>query len=489
MDDLAHASATELLRQLSAGLVTAEELVRRLFERRARLDGRLNALVQIDHDGALREAARIDSARAHGEPMGALAGLPLSIKEAFHVRGLRTTAGAVHLKENVAAEDAPAVSRLRAQGAIVLAKTNVPTFTADWQTFNDVYGTTNNPWDEARTPGGSSGGAAAALAARLVPAELGSDLCGCIRVPAHYCGVFGHRSTYGLVSVRGHVPGDPASRVEPDLASAGPMARSAADLRLLLRVLADPWIEPTRALDLSGETLGRGPALRVLCWLDTPGHAVDVDLLHRYHEVLDRLAAHPWIRLEHGEPEEFSSAELLELCMALTGRLMATAMSPIQRLGAAVFSLGGRWAERLLDLPDGVLRFHRAMLESAAMHDAVDRRRRDCAERVARFFERYDLLITPVSPCAAFPHDHGPLARRRLHVNGALVHYNEHLAWNALATVVGLPATVVPVGRTAHGLPCGLQVIGPRFADDRTLDLAELLEDLIAWREVPDGYA
>lgn len=489
MVELARTSATELLRQLEAGSVTAEELLRRALERCQRLNGGLNALVQIEGDRALREASAIDAARARGEPLGALAGLPVTVKEAFHVRGFRTTAGAPHLRNNSPADDAPAVARLRGEGAVVFAKTNVPTFTADWQTYNDVYGTTNNPWDETRTPGGSSGGAAAALAAGLTPLELGSDLCGCIRVPAHYCGVLGHRATYGLISVRGHVPGDPAGRVEPDLAAAGPMARTAADLRLLLRVLADPWIEPTRTLDLSGETLGRGAPLRVLCWLDAPGHPVDAELLHRYREVLDRLATHPWIRLEHGAPEELSHAEILELCMSLTGRLMATAMNPIQRLAAAVFGLGGRWAERLLDMPEGLLGFPRAMLEGSAARDATDRRRLACSERVAQLFTRYDLLVTPVSPCAAFPHDHGPLARRRLRVDGNLVHYNEHLAWNALPTVIGLPATVVPAGLTAQGLPCGLQVIGPRFADDRTIDLAEILEGVVAWREVPRGYA
>src|SRR5436190_11003530 len=235
-----YGAAAALLAALAARQISAVELTDHAIARIEGLDARINAVVVRDFERARAAAAQADKALAAGERRPLL-GLPMTVKEAFNVAGLPTTWGFPRGKDWRPAEDALIVARAKAAGAIVLGKTNVPVALADWQSYNDIYGTTNNPWDLGRTPGGSSGGSAASLAAGYVPLELGSDIGGSLRVPAHYCGVFAHKPTYGLVPTRGHTPPNvPPLPVDIDLAVVGPMARSAADLALALDVIAGP---------------------------------------------------------------------------------------------------------------------------------------------------------------------------------------------------------------------------------------------------------
>ncbi len=239
MSEQSYRSAGTLLAQLASGETTSVALVNHYFSRMAQFNKPLNAVVQQHYALALEAAARADRERLEGRARGVLHGLPCTVKESFDVQGWLTTSGAHYLKDNRATQDAPSIARLRAAGAILMGKTNVPMMTADWQTYNDLYGTTHNLWDRQRSPGGSSGGAAVAVAADFTPVEFGSDLFGSLRIPAHYTGVYAHRCSLGLMSVRGHVPGGgPQATDEPDLSTAGPMARSAADLRLMMRALS-----------------------------------------------------------------------------------------------------------------------------------------------------------------------------------------------------------------------------------------------------------
>lgn len=235
-------TASEQIGALRARRASAVELLDESITRIESHDGNLNAVVVRDYARARMAAVQADVALSHGDPRPLL-GLPMTVKEAFNVAGLPTTWGIPGTDRIDVGQDAVAIGRLKNAGAVIIGKTNVCTQLADWQTFNQVYGTTNNPWDLNRTPGGSSGGSAAALAAGFVSLELGSDLSGSLRIPAHCCGIFAHKPTFGLVPTRGFAPpGVPVLSVshDVDFAVVGPMARSAADLSLALDVIAGP---------------------------------------------------------------------------------------------------------------------------------------------------------------------------------------------------------------------------------------------------------
>jgi amidase len=286
MPELGFRSASDLLRALTQREISSRELLEHYLARVERWNPGLRAIVTLDADRALRRADEADAARGRGEIRGPLHGLPISVKDCFETKGLRTTAGSPRLAEHVPTADAAAVARLEAAGAIVFAKTNTPPLAMDWQTYNPLFGTTCNPWDASRTPGGSSGGSAAAIAAGLTGLELGSDIGGSIRVPAGWCGIFGHKPSWGIVPQRGHIPGWPGSLREDDINVVGPLARSAEDLALALRVLAGPLPDRARAwkLELPPPRRGALREFRVAAWLDDPAGPVD-------DAVRERLAA------------------------------------------------------------------------------------------------------------------------------------------------------------------------------------------------------
>ena len=280
MTDLHFLPATELCRLLRDGDVSSVELLDHFLARVEAHNPGLNAVVALDAERARARAAEADAARRQGESWGPLHGLPITVKDAFETEGLVTTSGAPELRDHVPDSDADAVARLKAAGAVVFGKTNLPIHAGDLQTFNDVYGRTNNPWAPDRSPGGSSGGSAAALAAGLTGLELGSDIGGSIRNPAHYCGVFGLKPTWGVVPPRGHIPGPPGTLKPADVNVVGPLGRSAADLALGLDVLAGP-----AGLDAAGWRLalpparngGALPGLRVATWFDDPFAPIAAD--------------------------------------------------------------------------------------------------------------------------------------------------------------------------------------------------------------------
>ncbi|MBO0713409.1 MAG: hypothetical protein J2P59_01545, partial [Acidimicrobiales bacterium] len=239
-DELAFLPSVELLALLERGELSSRELLDTYLDRLDRHNKAINAIVTLDAERARQRAREADEARAHGESWGPLHGLPVTVKDVFETDGLRTTAGSPDLADYVPDRDAVLVGRLRGAGAVIFGKTNTPTMAADGQTFNPIFGTTNNPWDLTRTPGGSSGGCGAALAAGLTPLSFGSDIAGSIRIPANFCGVYGHKPSFGLIPQRGHIPGPPGQRLERDINVVGPLARDARDLDLALSVLAGP---------------------------------------------------------------------------------------------------------------------------------------------------------------------------------------------------------------------------------------------------------
>lgn len=468
-DDLLLGSARDMLRALDRGGIGAEELLRLHWERSDRLNPVLNAIVDQDRDSALAAARHVDRIRAQGGRAGVLAGLPMTIKDSFAVAGMSACCGMPAMKDHRPAADAVAVARLRRAGAVIYGKTNVPYACGDHQSYNDVHGTTRNPWDPSRTPGGSSGGSAAALAAGLTALELGSDIGGSIRCPAHFCGVYGHKTTYGLLPGAGHLPPAPDPSRPPELSVIGPLARDPGDLSLALDVL----------LDLSGAD-GAAPLpvarharladFRVGLWLDAyPLESACRAAILRFVDDLRHAGA----RIDEGarpdiDPAKSSAVYLETLFGVLGSRMDEKARDAFVTLARAAGPVP--YAEALL----------RAVERPGHLDPAIRAARAGLGRAWRAFFDAYDVLICPVTATTAFPHDHagghGPAAQlhRTLQVDGRPRPYLDTLQWPSLATVANLPATAMPTGRRVDGLPVGVQIIGP-LAEDRTpLRFAEL---------------
>ncbi|MEU3600822.1 amidase [Streptomyces sp. NPDC006798] len=467
-------TAEELGAALRAGDVSSAELTEDAIARIERDDESVNAICVPDFDRA-REAARAaDRARARGED-GPLLGVPVTVKECYDIAGLPTTWGIPAHRDHRPAEDAVQVSRLGAAGAVILGKTNVPLGLQDVQTFNDIYGTTNNPWDLGRTPGGSSGGSAAALAAGFGALSIGSDLGGSLRNPAHYCGVYAHKPSLGLVAGRGMVPPDvPALPADFDLAVVGPMARSARDLTLLLDVMAGPdplTLGVAYGLTLPPARHRRLADFRVLVLDRHPLLPTSAAVRAGVGRVADALVAGGArvVRESPLLPDPVEAAVLYnQLLISGSVARFPVGADELIRAEAAALSPDDRslTATRLR----AMLFSHRDWLRANALRELHRHGWR-------RFFAEFDAVVCPVMPTPAFPHTHhpGPM-ERMIDIDGAEYPYFDQLVWAGTATMPGLPATAVPAGRSPEGLPVGAQIIGPMFEDRTPLMLAELLE-------------
>jgi len=447
LSDLDAAPAHALAAAIAGGRLGAREACERAIARIERRDGALNAVVVRDFERARAQADRADQALARGERRPLL-GVPMTVKESYDVAGLPTTWGLPPFRDHRPTADAVAVARLKAAGAVILGKTNVPPALADWQCANPIYGRTVHPLDHARTPGDSSGGAAAALASGMVPLELGSDIGGSIRVPAAFCGVFGHKPTYGLVPARGHgFPGTDGAEVA--LAVCGPLARSAADLELALGVVAGPDVDRADGWALSL------PA--------PPAQLAGTRLL--------ALDAHPCARTQRA----------IAGTVAHVARLASAAGAGVDRESPLLPDLAGAHEayQRLLTPivtrgapnPGPIISAHEWM---AALDEQLRAQRRWRA-----LFEHYDAVVTPAFGTVAYPYvEEQSFAARTLTIDGEVTAYGDQLAWPGVATFPGLPATVAPLGATSDGLPIGLQVIGPAWHDRRTIAIAGWLHAL-----------
>ncbi|CAM5276399.1 amidase [Streptomyces xanthochromogenes] len=476
-------TAEELGAALRTGEVTSAQLTDEAISGIERDDKAVNAICVPDFDRARAAARDADEARARGD-VRPLLGIPVTVKESYNVAGLPTTWGMPPHRDHLPAEDAVQVSRLKAAGAVVLGKTNVPVGLQDIQSFNGIYGTTNNPWDHGRTPGGSSGGSAAALASGFGALSIGSDLAGSLRTPAHFCGVYAHKPTIGLAATRGMVsPTAPALPTELDLAVVGPMARTARDLTLLLDVMAGPdplTFGVAHDVTLPPARHDRLGDFRVLVLEDHPfiptGEAVRAGV-NRVADALADGGAH----VERGSRllPDLAEAALLYRQLLFSG---ATAHFPVE----AYEQLQERAAR--LDADDlsldaaglrGMVLSHRDWIE-------VTNRREVHRHGWRQLFARFDVVVCPITPTPAFPHDHHPdPLERRIDIDGVEHPYFDQLVWAGLATMPGLPATAIPTGRSAQGLPVGVQLIGPMFEDRTPLRLAELLEQSIGGFQAP----
>jgi amidase len=469
MGEFLDQDATSQLIALASKRVSAVELLKAALARHAQTHGDLNAVVAADPERALERARALDDARVRGEPLGPLAGLPMTVKDTFDVSGMAASSGLPELRRRMT-EDAAAVGHARRAGAIVWGKTNVPVMAADWQSANALYGATNNPWDLKRTPGGSSGGAAAALAARVTPLEIGSDIGGSLRVPASFCGVFSHKPTWGLVSQRGHVPPSPGSHAERDLNVIGPMARSARDLRLLLSVIENGPRAPKADPAYLKET-------RIGLWLDDPLCPLDSEVRGVIQAFADQLRE-AGVEVET-IPSPVDMRALLHAYMTLLGGVLGEDLPPktLRGMERMRFLMRGQ-VERAGPLSNAAM-----VMAYTARHTewmAADAVRARLRTEIAGAFERWHAILAPIAPVAAFPHDRRAFQRRTLATSdGRTLPYNAMLTWISVATALRLPATAVPVGFTSGGLPVGAQLIGPHAGDARTLAIAQAIDENI----------
>lgn len=449
--------------------VSAREALEHLVGRIEALDGPINAVVRLDLDRARAAADDADAAIARGDDLGPLHGVPITVKDSYQTAGCITTSGAPELADFVPTEDAWPVRKLRDAGAVIIGKTNLPIWAGDIQSFNEVSGTTNNPHDVTRTAGGSSGGSAAALAMGFTPLELGSDIAGSIRVPAHYCGVKGHKPSYGIVPAHGQIPGMPGTLTQADLAVTGPMARSARDLEIMLKILAGPdrWNTPAWRLDLPERPIDDFAQLRIAAWLDDPYCPVDTSTRRVLGSLVEAIESHGG----HIDVEARPAFTLEKLDRVFKELLFA--------------AWSGEFSLAQLDEMAGLVGDDpptHAARSAAARHRAWlsnNERRLQLRERWREFFEDVDVLLMPVQPRAAIPHDHSmPQWSRTVEIDGVERPYLDLFGWTGPAGVGALPSTVVPAGVGDDGLPIGVQVIGPYLHDITTIRVARLISKL-----------
>ncbi|MGE3898992.1 MAG: amidase [Variibacter sp.] len=481
--DIAFWPAKKLAAHLRTRKIGCLELLDHYLDRVERYNPGLNAIVATDIPGARKRAKAADRALAKGDVWGPLHGVPMTIKESYDVVGLPTTWGDPKLKNNIAQKNALAVQRMMDAGVVLFGKTNVPLMLADWQSYNAIYGTTNNPWDVSRSPGGSSGGSGAALAAGLTGIESGSDIGASIRNPAHYCGVYGHKPTYGLCPPRGHaLPGRVA---QGDISVIGPLARSAADLDLALAAMAGP-----DAIDGAGYRVALAPSrktklreFKVAVMRNDRNAEVDAKVQERIDALVTFLKKQRVKVSEEARPDidtDHAQRVYIALLRAATSG----------RQSDEEFARNVALAR---ELPQSDESYRARMARANAMSHrewlGYNEMRHQMRLNWAAFFEDYDLLLCPAASTTALPHDHeGERWQRTIPVNGKQVPTTDQLFWAGYSGVAYLPSTVAPLGLASDGLPTGIQIVGPQYGDRTCIAFAQLLEREFQAFTPPPGY-
>jgi amidase len=479
-NELDFSSASYAAEAIQKKQISSVELTRRVFERIDRYNPKLNAFAYQLREESLAQAKSADKAQSQGRTLGVFHGVPVHVKEAFAVAGQPDTWGLPPLRDSRAPMNSEVVNRLLGAGAVLIGATNLPVGLADWQSYNPIYGTTNNPWDLERTPGGSSGGSAAALAAGLGYLSVGSDIGGSIRIPSHFCGIYGHKPTLDLVNTQGHTPGGVPGPVgfSSLLAVGGPLARNANDLLAALRVLGGPtgWDAKAWKWEMPPIRARRLKDFRVGYVLDDPIAPPTAEvkaLLDTTIESLRRVGT----TLKPGWPVGFQPGELLKNYRFHLDAFFFSIAPPEEqeRMRKANATPGAP--------PSGAL---------ASFSDWQQQNFRRLAFRAQwqSYFDQVDVFLSPVAFSPAFPHDHSePPGQRIIATSAGPRHYDDLLNWIATATLTGCPATIAPVGRTRAGLPVGIQIMGPFWEDATTIGFAELLAEEIGGFSAPSGFA
>ena len=466
MSALAFSSAVKLADKIRRKEVSSVELTQMYIDRIEKYDGEINAVVVRIFDRALEDAKAADEAVAKGQTLGPLHGVPMTIKESYVIEGTASTWGLEDFRDNVAAADGLAVTRFRKAGAHFLGKTNVPVDLADFQSYNPIYGTTGNPFDTSRTPGGSSGGSAAALAAGFSALEAGSDIGGSIRNPAHFSGVYGHKPTYGIIPMSGHelIPNVP----DADLSVCGPLARSAEDLHVALDIMAGPADRESLAwrLQLPAADFSDLSELRIAVWPTDDMAPVSREIADRVETAATTLAGLGATVSDKARPDiDFITAH--QNYQTLLTSVMSASMKP-----PAVVK-----AQEIADSlePDDMSSEAVAARARVLSHRdwlRTNYRREKLRLAWGRFFEDWDILICPQMATTAFPHDHLPFDQRTIAVDGVEQPYFQQVWWAGMVVNAYLPSTVFPTGLSGDGLPIGLQAVSAPYRDHHCIEFA-----------------
>lgn len=470
-----YASAANAANAIQAKQVSSVELTKLMLDRIQKLNPKINAIVTVTADAAMQRAEEADAALAKGQCWGPLHGVPCTIKDSFETAGVRTTAGALSFEDYVPEQDAVSVSRMRTAGMVMIGKTNTPYMAGDWQSYNDLFPTSNNPWNLKLTPGGSTGGGAAATAAGLGYLTLGSDIGGSIRIPSHFCGLFGHKPTFNVVPLHGHIPSF------NDLAVAGPLARSANDLLLALKVLGGPEIENAVAYKwvLPPARKKSIREYKIQYVLEHSMCPVTAEVKKRLLAAVDALRR-AGVKIKEGFPATIDVADQFQTYLQL--------LSPIILEGSPEADL-----ERLRNInppaDNMVMRaFKEAVDVTHVKWTEANARRYKARAAWQKYFSGYDAFLMPVAFIPAFPHDHSPIMPQRvLRTPEGPRYYMDQLFWSSFAIMTGLPATVAPVGLTKDGLPVGVQILGPWLEDATPIFVSKALEEEFGF-QVPKGF-
>jgi len=448
--DIGLRSTVEQADLIQRGELSSRELTEHFIERIERLDGEINSVITRDFETALAESDVADASQQKGQSLGVLHGVPITVKDALQTKNLKSTGGATELRDNVPSQDAAVVASIRRQGGIVMGKTNLPRWSGDIQAYNDIFGTTNNPWDISRGPGGSSGGAAAAVAMGFTSFEIGTDIGGSIRFPAAFNGVWGHKPSFGVIPTTGYLDHIDGGLNEADINVFGPIARSAQDLELLLTVMkrnSPPWVAE---LEAAPEDL---KDLKIGAWLDDEFCPVDDEVREQLEKAVDALEK-DGISVDRSARPELDPDEAAMLGLWLVQRAISQSTDS--------------------DGPG-----HRIWLDQHV-------RREELKLKWAQFFDRYDAVIMPVCFVPPFEHQQqGDFGSRTLRCNGENRNYIDVVKWTTMVGMAYLPSTVPPIGLGASGMPIGCQVVGPYGGDRLTIALAGRIGDLMGGYQPP----
>ena len=478
--DPSFGSATQAVKAIRSGVISSRELCDHVFKRIKKYNSKINAFITLLEEQATEQAKKADELTAQKKAAGKLHGLPILVKDTFATAGVRTTAGSKQFEKYIPREDAIVVARLKQAGAIIIGKTNMPEFAGDWQSYNQIAGVTNNPWDVSRTPGGSTGGGAAAVAAGFGFLEIGSDIGGSIRIPSHFCGLYGHKPTLDIVPLAGHIPPPPGALAPSELPVAGPLARSAEDLLLELDVLAGPAPEEAIAYhwSLPKPRRARPGEYKIGFVIDDPFCPLDSsvkDVMVNTIESLKRSG----LRLTEGWPKGVNPQAMYENYFFILSAILNSALpEPAIKefMKAAESGVKDPWVL-------GATTRHRDW--------GLQTEQRYRARAVWReYFKTFDAFMLPVDFIPAFPHDNkSEIFSRKLATAEGDRSYVDQSKWISFATLTGCPATVAPIGRTKSGLPVGIQIMGPYLEDATPIDIALKMGIAIGGFSAPPGYA
>jgi amidase len=443
-------STVQQAHAIKTGEFTSRALLELMIQQIESINPKLNAVVSFDLANARAAADAADTRVKSGQPLEALHGIPITIKDALQTKGLRSTGGAIELHNNIPETNAPVVQAMVDAGAIVFGKTNLPRWSGDIQAFNEIFGTTSNPWDLSRVPGGSSGGAAAAVATGMSSFEIGTDIGGSIRFPAAFCGIYGHKPSFGIVPSTGYIDHMDGGINEADVNVVGPLARSAEDLELLLNLMLRKQGPLVASLSPPKDIA----SLKVAAWLDDPFCPVDSKVALVLKDAVAKLEA-SGVSVDHTARPDIDPAEAFTIGSYLVTSAMLQSMST-----QALETLNEDYVSPSKNA-------HKAWLDNHAKREAI-------RLKWAEFFNEYDAIIMPISFVPPFPHNQeGNFGSRTLICNGDERAYADLVRWTILTGMAYLPATTPPIGLDEDGLPISFQIVGPYGGDYTTIALAK----------------